>query len=279
MDIIARTAFLLLVLIGCAAVGMFIKSRLPERHQSREAVELVGLVITMLVTFAALVMGLLTYSVKGAFDQGNTDMATLAAEVVRFDQCLRNYGPAATPIRHQLRRYTAAVIATTWPHEPKPAGPAYPVTAPPRHPGEMESLALGRMLNEMGLGIRHLAPGDALHGGLAATCLSDFQRLESARWTIIEEARSTISRPFYLVLVFWLAVIFICFGLNAPRNIFTFLMIALSAVSIASAVLVILDMDTPFSGVLMISSEPMRNALADIDIPFTPPPRLPPAPQ
>ena len=41
-------------------------------------------------------------------------------------------------------------------------------------------------------------------------------------------------------------------------------MIALCAISIASAVFVILDMDTPFNGFIMISSEPMRSALADV---------------
>ncbi|MDA8050587.1 MAG: hypothetical protein M0002_11375 [Rhodospirillales bacterium] len=50
---------------------------------------------------------------------------------------------------------------------------------------------------------------------------------------------------FCAVLVFWLAVIFACFGLNAPRNAFVFIMIVLSPVSIASALLVILEVDTP----------------------------------
>lgn len=268
----APQAFIvLLLLIASAGGGMFVKSRLSERHQSRETVELVGLVITMLVTFAALVMSLLTYSVKGALDQGNTDMAAIAARIVQLDQCLRNYGPETGNIRVSLRSYTAGVIASTWPGEPKPPGAIYPTNVRPVSPGGMESRNLGAVLNGIDLAIRRLQPANLLQRGLAASCLADFQGLEQARWTVIEEARSTISMPFYLVLVFWLMVIFVCFGLNAPRNLFVFVTIALCAVSIASAVFVILDMDTPFTGTLRISSQPMRNAYADITRPYVPP--------
>ena len=38
-------------------------------------------------------------------------------------------------------------------------------------------------------------------------------------------------------------------------------MIALAALSISSAIFVILDLDTPFGGVFTVSSEPLRHAL------------------
>jgi DMSO reductase anchor subunit len=53
-----------LLLCGSAVVGFFIQRLLPERHRTRESIELVHLAIGMLVTFAALVLGLLTASVK-----------------------------------------------------------------------------------------------------------------------------------------------------------------------------------------------------------------------
>jgi hypothetical protein len=65
-------------------------------------------------------------------------------------------------------------------------------------------------------------------------------------------------------MTLWLIVIFACFGLTGPRNGLVIVMIALCAVSIASAIFVILDMDNPFNGFIMISSEPMRSALVDV---------------
>ena len=66
---------------------------------------------------------------------------------------------------------------------------------------------------------------------------------------------------FYVVLVFWLAVVFASFGLNAPRNLLSYITIALGGLSIASALFVILELDTPFEGLFTVSSRPMRDAL------------------
>lgn len=116
---------LLIVLLVSAAVGMLVRRLLPETHRSRESIEIVQLVITMLLTFAALVMGLLTVSVKNSFDTANNDMASLAAQIVQVDQLLREYGPDTDAVRGLLRSYTASVIATTWTEETPPAGDYY----------------------------------------------------------------------------------------------------------------------------------------------------------
>ncbi|MDA8050589.1 MAG: hypothetical protein M0002_11385 [Rhodospirillales bacterium] len=50
MQAIRSSAVVLLLLIASVALGMFVKARLPERQRTRETIELVGLVITMLVT-------------------------------------------------------------------------------------------------------------------------------------------------------------------------------------------------------------------------------------
>jgi hypothetical protein len=62
MSEFGQAAIVLAILVASAAVGLFIRSLLPEKHRSRETVEIVQLIITMLVTFASLVMGLLTYT-------------------------------------------------------------------------------------------------------------------------------------------------------------------------------------------------------------------------
>ena len=70
--------------------------------------------------------------------------------------------------------------------------------------------------------------------------------------------------PFYLVLAFWLVIVFASFGLSAPRNALSYASIVLAALSIASVIFVILDLDTPFRGIFMVSSQPMREALAQL---------------
>jgi hypothetical protein len=56
-------------------------------------------------------------------------------------------------------------------------------------------------------------------------------------------------------------VIFLSFGLIAPRNALALVTITLGAVSIASAIYVIVDLDTPFTGPIVISSMPLRDTL------------------
>lgn len=256
---------LLAVLFVSVGIGVFVRSLLPERHRSSEALEVVQLVIGMLFTLASVVLGLLTYSVKSGFDQTSTDLATLGSNIIRVDQLLRDYGPEADPIRAILKSYTGAAIASTWKHEPPPPGDYYPRNLPPTEAGRLEDTSLGRMLDQGELALRKLAPETPLQRQLATDALHDFQTLMLARWRVIEDARSTITLPFYLVLCFWLVVIFGCFGFITPhRNGFLLGMQALAALSVSSAMFVILDMDTPLGGLIAISSAPLRDALAHL---------------
>ena len=117
------------------------------------------------------------------------------------------------------------------------------------------------MLDRVELELRHLQPENGLHRTLASDSLNDFERLTQRRWKLIEEAHGSISVPFYAVLVFWLVVVFASFGLSAPRNLIAFITLGLGAVSIASAIFVILDLDAPFGGLFSASSQPLRDAL------------------
>lgn len=126
MNELGGAAILLLILLGGSAVGVSIRPFLSERHRSRETTDLIQLVLTMLVTFAALVLGLLTSSVKASFDTIDTDLRGLSIQLIQLDRSLREYGSEADPPRALLRSYTAAAIASTWTEDPKPPGNYYP---------------------------------------------------------------------------------------------------------------------------------------------------------
>ena len=55
-----------MLLCSSAGLGILVRPRLPEHHRTRETMELMQITIGLLVTFAALVLGLLTASVKQA---------------------------------------------------------------------------------------------------------------------------------------------------------------------------------------------------------------------
>ena len=82
------------------------------------------------------------------------------------------------------------------------------------------------------------------------------------RWLLFEQSGSSISMPFLVVVAFWLSVLFVSFGLFAPRNGTVVVTLLISALSVAGALFLILELDRPFSGMIQISSAPMHTALA-----------------
>jgi len=250
------------VMCASAAIGFFIHPRLPETHRSPQSIALVQLVVTLLVTFIAILLGLLTTSVKAGFDAAYSARGDDAAQLAQFDRCLRDYGPETAPIREQLRGYVAAVIASTWPDEPRPVGVSYP--DPSKMPLTGESPVLSDVLSEIGSGVRSLQPTDAMHRTLMAACVEQYSDLLKARWKVIEGARPSFTPPFYWVMVIWLAILFGSFGLTARPNAMVATVMVLCALSITIAVFVILDLDEPYGGLFGVPSTAMRNALADM---------------
>jgi hypothetical protein len=251
------------LLLMATGVGVWVRPLLPEEHKAHETVQLIQLVIGMLVTFAALVLGLMTASAKSSFDTASNDLRTYAADLIEFDTTLRDFGSDTDEARRLLRQYTAAAIASTWPQETPPSGD-YPKNLGPQDSQRLENVRLGDMLTDVGRQLRQLRTRDSLEQRALEDALTQYRRVVDARWKLIEEAHSSISQPFFKTLTFWLGVIFLSFGLIAPRNALALVTISLGAVSIASAIYVIVDLDTPFSGPIVISSQPFRDALTHL---------------
>ena len=130
-----------------------------------------------------------------------------------------------------------------------------------------EDPTLGGILNDVDSELRRFAPADRLHQSLQASCEQQYSDLIKSRWRVIEEARASISTPFYWVLVLWLVILFASIGLTAPASAVAVIVIFLSAVSVTSSVFVIQDLDMPYGGLFGIPSTSMRNALADMKAP------------
>jgi hypothetical protein len=69
---------------------------------------------------------------------------------------------------------------------------------------------------------------------------------------------------FLVILSFWLVVLFASFGLFAPRNATVVATLLISALSVAGAIFLILELDQPFEGLIQISSTPLRSAFVHL---------------
>jgi hypothetical protein len=106
-----------------------------------------------------------------------------------------------------------------------------------------------------------LSPQNDAQRWLKATALQLSLEIAEARWLVVEQAGSSIQWPFLAILVFWLAVILASFGLFAPANSSVIVALFASALSVAAAIYLIVAMDQPYSGLIQISSAPIRTVL------------------
>ncbi len=237
---------------GGALLGMLARTWLPERHVSGDARDVMKLGIGLIATTTALVLGLLTASAKSAFDTENAEIRSSAANLVVLDRTLAQYGPEAAPVRAMLKQVVAKRIALTWP----PSGD---------DPVQMDSTELQHGAEAIEQSIRVLQPASDAQRVLQAKAIAVVADLLKSRWIVMGQAAgSSIPAPFLFVVVFWLSVIFACFGALAPANGTLAAVLGLSATSVAAAVFLILEMDHPFGGLIRVSSDPLRYALSQI---------------
>ena len=131
-------------------------------------------------------------------------------------------------------------------------------------PASARVLELSAILDDIRTQLRELVPKDAVQARLLPECLNQFSDLTRSRWEVIEGANQSIAAPFYWVLALWLVILFGSFGLTAPPNPLTIIVVVLTALSITIAVAVIADLDQPYGGLFGIPSTAMRNALSDM---------------
>ncbi len=151
------------LLLACAAGGAFLQTRLPEAHRSHETTDAVRAATSMIVTVAAVALGLMANSANEALNQVKGQVQSYAAALIELDQTLREYGPETAPLQQALRTYVAAATADTWKSETPPPGDYYPRPLHGPHHGQIESVQLGEMLTHIEIALRRLDPPDTFH--------------------------------------------------------------------------------------------------------------------
>ena len=88
--------------------------------------------------------------------------------------------------------------------------------------------------------------------------------IAKTRWLLVAQAESSIPRPLLVLVIVWLAIIFLSFGVFAPTNKIVIVTMITVALMVSSALFLILELDGPFNGVIQISSAPIRNTLSNV---------------
>ena len=234
---------------GGALLGMYCRTRLRQHHLSPESKDLVRLGVGLIATMAALVLGLLIASAKGAYDTQRSELIQMSSKIVILDRVLAHYGPQAKEARDYLRLTVVGMLDQFWPE----GGPRR---------AEKEPAGAGGVVEAFYDKVQALAPQNDPQRSLQAQALGITMDIGQTRWLMFQQRDSSISVPLLAVVVFWLTIIFMSFGLFAQPDALTIGVLFVSAISVSAAIFLILELDQPFGGLIQISSAPLRNALA-----------------
>ena len=249
MSAIAISSIGFACVFGGAMLGMSIRAILPQHHLSSDSKDVVKLGMGIVATLSALVLGLLIASAKGSYDAQSTELTQMSAKVILLDRILAHYGPETKDTRDLLRSSVARVLDQMW--SKRPAGSS---------PFGASSSGAEILLDK----IQELAPKDDRQRVLQAQAQGIVLDLGQMRWLHYAQMSTSISMPLLVVLVFWLTTIFIGFGLFAPANATVLTSLLVSALSVSAAILLILELYTPYSGLIQLSSAPLSDALTQL---------------
>jgi hypothetical protein len=250
MKPITITAIIAGCTVAAALLGMFLRVRLPDHHLREDSSEAVKLVTGLIATLAALVLGLLIASAKNFYDTQNAEMQTLSAKIVNLDQVLVRYGPETVPARAALRAAVVAGHDRLW--------PAHGTPTASRNPGnEIRNAGFYALL-------QNLTPVTDPQRHLLAQATDIADAISETRLLIFEQVGNSIAWPFLFILVFWLVVMFLGFGLLSPPNPTVIAALAIGSLAVASATFLILEMDQPYIGLIRLPDTPLRDAILQI---------------
>lgn len=239
---VAILAFVLL--FGAAIAGMLSQSAGTRVVALRTAAELISRGTTIIAILAALMLAFMVTSLKTSFDSADHDVRRFSDQLIDLDRTLRHAGPPGEQIRETLFRYTARVMKDIWPESHPNARP--------------EGTASNRLLQQLEDQIDALPQTDDRSRRDARLGLHEAQ---SIRLDIDAHYGKTISIWLFCFLLFWLSLTFAGLGIAAPRTPLAITALFLLSVALSGALFLASEYDDPFSGVIIVSTEPLENAL------------------
>jgi len=235
---------------GGALAGMLLRRRLEHDLLNADTRDTVKITMGLVGSMTALVLGLVTASAKSSYDEVDSTVKRTSVALLALDRGLARYGPEAAELRGQLQRSVAHRVDRIWPESRAPG-------AAPDDPPDVPASVFEHFADRVGA----LAADNESHRALRSRAVELGEQLLEQRWLIVSQASTPVPVAFLLIIGFWLTVTFCSFGLFAPVNGTTVAALFVGAVSVAAALFLVLELGTPFEGVVKVSGDPMRRAI------------------
>ncbi len=251
LNALAVSLLAALLMLGGAAAGVLLRRRLPHHHLNEHSKDVVRLGASLVGTITALLLGLLITSSKTAYETQRSEVRQIASKLVLLDNQLKRYGPEADAARDVQRRAMAPLIARIWGERAvrSQAGAPY------------QPSVEGDLVYEA---VEGLNPQNDVQRNLKFRALSTLAAITEIRVRLFEEAEAGMPMTLIAIVTLWLIVLFASFTLFSPINPTGAAVLAIIAVSASAAIFLTLELNHPFSGLLRISPDPLRDALGSL---------------
>lgn len=236
----------LFLIFMSAVAGIFIQNTLPEHHLSEESKNIIKAARGVVVGLAALTLGLLIATAKGSFDTKGTELKASAAKTIVLNRLLLNFGDKSKDARDALK-----IVAEN----------GIKVIEEINKNGVDRKKVSGLGLDLLQKKLLELPDDKPELNWLKNTALSLGNDIAISRWKIYENSSASVSPLFIAILVFWLMGIFFSLGLIAPFNTLVLTALFMAALSMTGAILLTLELDQPYGGLIQFSTDPLKIAL------------------
>jgi hypothetical protein len=246
MHAFATSTLIFAIVFGGAIAGMALRRALPPEHLGSDAKETVRLATGLMVTMTGLVLGMLVSSAKGYYDNQKTVVAQLSSQLIQLNGLFLDYGPEAKPISEAGHRYAEDQMDRIWPNAESESS-------------RLRPLNYGQQLKEE---VERLVPKDERQAATKGQIVAAIRSMRTAYWLMfLESEQASVSIPLLVAVTSWLVAIFVSFGMFAPSNTTVLMTLLVCALAVSGAIFIIMEMYSPFSGMLRISPVAIQDAL------------------
>lgn len=237
---------------GAAGLGMLLHKKLPDDQLNGDTRDVIKLVMGLVATMAALVLSLLIASANTSYEAQSGELQQMTAIIAELDGILAQYGPAADESRRKLRAAVSSGIDKIWPKDGLQAVEITPTTRFAETEEFYDCVA-------------RLSGDTDTQKYFKTRALEMIGDIHKTRALMLEQISNSLPWPFLTVLVFWATMLFMGFGLLSRVNATVMAAVMIGALSVSSAIFLILELNHPYRGLMGISDAPLRNALVKIE--------------
>lgn len=249
MDVVFIGILIFALTFGAGVAGLAVQKRLPVAHKSDSARGVVGQVAGLITLLLALVLGTLVGVSFAYYSTQKTELETFAAQILRFDQALKQVGPEAQPIRETVKAGIAKGYDIFW-----GGGAVDPADL------TVEGPLAGS--DKLTAALDTLQPKTEAQKAALATAKTYAGMMEQSRLLMsLQVASQPVSAVVVAILVFWTVALFFGIGLFARSNPVVLSALAFGAVSIAFAIFLILELGMPYSGLFRVPPAALAQTL------------------